>query len=134
LAIAPYLVIAWVSAIEFSKRLAISQNAFLNANGWFRRAQYFRLGNELAAVAWDPFAGAHIGSSTDLHEFAGWGQSVLPRIRLRYMSLPIFSEILVSGSPMRVHSQCFCGLAHPLDSNTSRENLRVPKDDPSPLS
>ncbi|WP_244477546.1 MULTISPECIES: AraC family transcriptional regulator [unclassified Rhizobium] len=77
MAIAPYLAKHDVSVIEFCKRLDISPNVFQNADGWLPRAQCFRLGNELAAIAGDPFAGAHIGSSTDLREFGGWGQSIL---------------------------------------------------------
>lgn len=77
MAIAPYLAKHDVSAIEFCKRLGISPNVFQNADGWLPRAQCFRLSNDLAAVAGDPFAGAHVGSSTDLRELGGWGQSVL---------------------------------------------------------
>ncbi|MBL0374899.1 helix-turn-helix domain-containing protein [Rhizobium sp. KVB221] len=74
---APYLAKHDVSAIEFCRRLGISPNVFQNADGWLARAQCFRLANEMATIAGDPFAGAHVGFSTDLRDLGGWGQSVL---------------------------------------------------------
>nr|WP_234819305.1 AraC family transcriptional regulator [Sinorhizobium meliloti] len=77
LPIAPYLARRGVSAIEFCERLGISPNVFQNADGWLPRAQCFHMANELAKVAADPFAGAHVGFMTELRDLGVWGQSVL---------------------------------------------------------
>lgn len=77
LPIAPYLARRGVSAIEFCERLGISPNVFQNADGWLPRAQCFHMANELAKVAEDPFAGAHVGFMTELRDLGVWGQSVL---------------------------------------------------------
>ena len=74
---APYLAKHDVSAIEFCARLGISPNLFQNADGWLPRAQCFHMANELAALTGDPFAGAHVGRLTELHDLGPWGQSVL---------------------------------------------------------
>lgn len=77
LPIAPYLARHDISAIEFCERLGISPNIFQNADGWLPRAMCFRMGGALAAVAADPFAGAHVGHLTELRDLSVWGQSVL---------------------------------------------------------
>ncbi|MDK1373688.1 MULTISPECIES: AraC family transcriptional regulator [unclassified Sinorhizobium] len=77
LPIAPYLAKRDVSAIEFCERVGISPNVFQNADGWLPRAECFRMANELANVAGDPFAGAHVGFMTELCDLGVWGQSVL---------------------------------------------------------
>nr|WP_234826357.1 AraC family transcriptional regulator ligand-binding domain-containing protein [Sinorhizobium meliloti] len=77
LPMAPYLAKHDVSAIEFCARLGISPNVFRNADGWLPRAQCFHMANEVAALLGDPFAGAHVGRLTELHDLGPWGQSLL---------------------------------------------------------
>jgi AraC-like DNA-binding protein len=77
LQIAPYLAQRGISSIDFFERLGISPNVFQNADGWLPRAQCFYVANEMASVAGDPFAGAHVGQAIGLAELGGWGRSVL---------------------------------------------------------
>lgn len=77
LQIAPYLATRGVSSLEFFKRLGISPNIFQTPDIWLPRADCFRIANEMAAVAQDPFGGAHVGHLMELRSLGAWGELVL---------------------------------------------------------
>lgn len=77
LQMAPYLATRGVSALEFFQRLGISPGVFQNPDIWLPRADCFRIGNEMAAIAQDPFAGAYVGHLTEIRSLGIWGERVM---------------------------------------------------------
>ncbi|WP_313457510.1 helix-turn-helix domain-containing protein [Achromobacter sp.] len=74
---APYLASRGVSVLEFFQRLRITPNIFQTPDIWLPRATCFRIANEMAAIAQDPFGGAHVGHLTDLRSLGTWGSLVV---------------------------------------------------------
>lgn len=74
---APYLAMRGVSPIEFFRRLGISPNVFQNPDVWLPRAECFRIGNEVAAAAQDPFGGVYVGHLTEIRSLGTWGKLIL---------------------------------------------------------
>lgn len=79
---APYLASRGVSALEFFQRLGISPNIFQTPDIWLPRAMCFRISNEMADVAQDPFAGAHVGQLTELRSLGIWGDLVMDSVNI----------------------------------------------------
>lgn len=77
LQIAPFLAMRGVSALEFFQRLGISPGVFQNPDIWLPRTECFRIGNEMAAIAQDPFAGAYVGHLTEIRTLGVWGEAVM---------------------------------------------------------
>lgn len=74
---APYLASRGVSVLEFFQRFGIAPNIFQTPDIWLPRAACFRIANEMAAIAQDPFGGAHVGHLTDLRSLGTWGSLVV---------------------------------------------------------
>lgn len=74
---APYLASRGVSVLEFFQRFGIAPNIFQTPDIWLPRATCFRIANEMAAIAQDPFGGAHVGHLTDLRSLGTWGSLVV---------------------------------------------------------
>jgi len=77
LQMAPYLAMRGVSSLEFFQRLGISPNIFQNPDIWIPRAACFRIANEMASVADDPFGGAYVGHLTEIRSLGIWGEMIL---------------------------------------------------------
>ncbi|MFF7400014.1 helix-turn-helix domain-containing protein [Achromobacter sp. NPDC008082] len=73
----PYLASQGVSPLEFFQRVGMSPNIFQTPDMWLPRAMCFRIANEMAAIAQDPFAGAHVGRLMALSSLGAWGHLVL---------------------------------------------------------
>ncbi|WP_416024991.1 AraC family transcriptional regulator [Achromobacter marplatensis] len=82
LQMAPYLASRGVSALEFFKRLGISPNVFQTPDIWLPRPMCFRISNEMASIAQDPFGGAHVGQLTELRSLGAWGSMVLNSVNI----------------------------------------------------
>lgn len=74
---APYLASRGISPLEFFQRVGISPNIFQTPDLWLPRAACFRLGADMAAMAQDPFGGAHVGHLMELRSLGAWGHLVL---------------------------------------------------------
>lgn len=77
LQMAPYLAMRGVSSLEFFQRLGVSPNIFQNPDIWLPRAACFHIANEMAAIAQDPFSGAHVGHLTEIRSLGAWGELIL---------------------------------------------------------
>lgn len=77
LQMAPYLATRGVSSLEFFQRLGISPNIFQNPDIWIPRAACFRIANEMASIADDPFGGAYVGHLTEIRSLGVWGDMIL---------------------------------------------------------
>ncbi|MGS1105723.1 helix-turn-helix domain-containing protein [Achromobacter anxifer] len=75
--IGPYLASRGVAPLEFFKRVGVCPNIFQTPDIWLPRAQCFRIANEMAAIAQDPFGGAHVGRLMELRSLGPWGDLVL---------------------------------------------------------
>ncbi|WP_454674971.1 helix-turn-helix domain-containing protein [Achromobacter pestifer] len=100
---APYLASRGVSALEFFQRLGISPNVFQNPDIWLPRSTCFRISNEMANVAHDPFGGAHVGQLTELRSLGTWGVQVLGSVNVAQACAraATYAELLHQGG--RVH-------------------------------
>ncbi len=79
---APYLASRGVSPLEFFQRLGISPNIFQTPDIWLPRSTCFRISNEMANVAQDPFAGAHVGQLTEVRSLGIWGDLVMDSVNI----------------------------------------------------
>ncbi|EWM41752.1 bacterial regulatory helix-turn-helix s, AraC family protein [Bordetella holmesii 41130] len=77
LQIAPYLASRGISPLEFFQRAGISPNIFQTPDIWLPRTLCFRIANQMAAIAQDPFGGAHVGRLMELRALGPWGKHVL---------------------------------------------------------
>lgn len=75
--IGPYLASRGVSPLEFFRRVGVSPNIFQTPDIWLPRTQCFDIANAMAAIAQDPFAGAHVGRLMELRSLGEWGDLVL---------------------------------------------------------
>ncbi|MDH0739514.1 helix-turn-helix domain-containing protein [Achromobacter spanius] len=82
LQMAPYLASRGVYPLEFFQRLGISPNIFQNPDIWLPRTSCFRISNEMANVAQDPYAGAHVGQLTELRSLGVWGDLVMDSVNI----------------------------------------------------
>src|SRR6218665_699930 len=80
--IAPYLSMRGVSPLEFFRRFDISPHIFQTPDAWVPRATCFHIANEMAAIAQDPFAGASVGSLTEVRSLGAWGELILDSTNL----------------------------------------------------
>ncbi|CUI73994.1 AraC family transcriptional regulator [Achromobacter kerstersii] len=101
---APYLASRGVSVLKFFQRFGISPDIFQNPDIWLPRATCFRIANEMATIANDPFGGAHVGHLTDLRSLGTWGNLVLcsKNIAQACAMAAAHAEMLHQGGNVRV--------------------------------
>lgn len=101
---APYLASRGVSALEFFQRLGISPNIFQNPDIWLPRAMCFRISNEMASIAQDPFGGAHVGQLTEVRSLGVWGTQVLGSVNIAQAvaRAALHAELLHQGGKIHI--------------------------------
>ncbi|OZI75097.1 AraC family transcriptional regulator [Bordetella genomosp. 12] len=104
LQIAPYLASRGISPLEFFQRAGISPNIFQTPDIWLPRALCFRIANEMAAIAQDPFGGAHVGRLMELRALGPWGKHVLAATNVAQAcaTAAMRSALLHQGGEIRI--------------------------------